>query len=334
MNRRIIISLIIAAALLGGTAVALAMEKKVKVVFSDRPEEIQISGYYETLSEALASKGYNLKKLKSEYRPSVPWNQSLKDEMKVLLTCHCEVTMIENGQVKGKFKTTASTVDQFLQTKQIQLTKYDKVWPAANQKIKNNMTIYLDRAEKKVKKEVKTIPYQIKKIKDPTLPYGEEEVKIKGKEGKEVYQVTTLYKKNQPIVENGKPVVTKKLVKKVEAVDKVVKIGINKKIKPDMQTAADEKGCRQMKAEVTAYTYYPGENITYSGEPVRRGAIAVDPKVIPLHSRIYVPGYGWGEALDTGGRIKGNIIDVFMESKREALAWGKPIKTIKVCPPK
>lgn len=51
--------------------------------------------------------------------------------------------------------------------------------------------------------------------------------------------------------------------------------------------------------------------------------IAVDPSVIPLDSKVYVPGYGEAIAADTGGAIKGpNRIDVFISDKQEALNWG------------
>lgn len=61
---------------------------------------------------------------------------------------------------------------------------------------------------------------------------------------------------------------------------------------------------------------------TATGALVRRGIIAVDPKVIPLGQKVYVEGYGSAVALDTGGAIKGNRIDVYMESEEEALNYG------------
>ncbi|WP_409288624.1 LysM peptidoglycan-binding domain-containing protein [Peribacillus sp. SCS-37] len=56
--------------------------------------------------------------------------------------------------------------------------------------------------------------------------------------------------------------------------------------------------------------------------------IAVDPKVIPLGSKVYVEGYGYATAEDTGGAIKGNRIDVFIPEEQNALAWGS--KQVKV----
>jgi 3D (Asp-Asp-Asp) domain-containing protein len=56
--------------------------------------------------------------------------------------------------------------------------------------------------------------------------------------------------------------------------------------------------------------------------------ISVDPKVIKLNTKVYVPGYGYAIAGDTGGAIKGNKIDIFMSSKKDALNWGR--KTVKI----
>ncbi|MFB4475909.1 3D domain-containing protein, partial [Oceanobacillus caeni] len=50
--------------------------------------------------------------------------------------------------------------------------------------------------------------------------------------------------------------------------------------------------------------------------------IAVDPSVIPLGSKVYVDGYGYAVAADTGGSIKGNKIDVHVPTKAEAYKWG------------
>lgn len=54
----------------------------------------------------------------------------------------------------------------------------------------------------------------------------------------------------------------------------------------------------------------PSYGITATGVPVDRGIVAVDPSVIPLGTRIYVPGYGYAVAADTGGGIRGAMIDL------------------------
>ena len=75
----------------------------------------------------------------------------------------------------------------------------------------------------------------------------------------------------------------------------------------------------------TGYTRFdPGCNsTTATGTKATKGAIAVDPRVIPLGTKLYVPGYGIGVASDTGGAIKGNKIDLCFDSVSEALNWGR-----------
>lgn len=89
-----------------------------------------------------------------------------------------------------------------------------------------------------------------------------------------------------------------------------------------------------MSMSATAYTAYCNgcSGITANGTDLRSNpnqkVIAVDPKVIPLGTRVYVEGYGEAIAADTGGAIKGNKIDVFIPTKDEALNWGR--RTVQV----
>jgi 3D (Asp-Asp-Asp) domain-containing protein len=79
----------------------------------------------------------------------------------------------------------------------------------------------------------------------------------------------------------------------------------------------------------TAYTALSaGSSSTASGRRALRGVVAVDPHLIPLGTRLYIPGYGRAVAGDTGGAIYGHRIDLCMNSQREALSFGR--QTIKV----
>lgn len=66
-----------------------------------------------------------------------------------------------------------------------------------------------------------------------------------------------------------------------------------------------------------------GNGITAIGLRARKGIVAVDPRIIPLGTKIYVPGYGEALAADTGGWIKGNRIDLCFESKEECYRFGR-----------
>lgn len=87
-----------------------------------------------------------------------------------------------------------------------------------------------------------------------------------------------------------------------------------------------------MSMEATAYlpTDGDGAGITAMGIPATYGVVAVDPSVIPLGSRVYIPGYGMAIAADTGGAIVGYCIDLCMESYAEAMNFGRRVVTVYV----
>lgn len=87
----------------------------------------------------------------------------------------------------------------------------------------------------------------------------------------------------------------------------------------------------KLRVESTAYAPGCGDSgRTATGTRPAWGTFAVDPRVIPLGSKIYVPGYGWGVARDTGGAIKGRKLDVWLPSCARAIRWGRRSVTITV----
>ncbi|CJW08604.1 Cell wall-binding protein yocH precursor [Streptococcus pneumoniae] len=112
--------------------------------------------------------------------------------------------------------------------------------------------------------------------------------------------------------------------------------------KPAVKAAetSTPSGGRELTVVATAYTAHPSENGgTYGGRVLtamghdltanpNMKMIAVDPKVIPLGSKVWVEGYGEAIAGDTGGAIKGNRIDILLGSDSAAQKWGR--KTVKV----
>ena len=87
---------------------------------------------------------------------------------------------------------------------------------------------------------------------------------------------------------------------------------------------------RSLTVMATAYSL-PGR--TASGRPVGWGAVAVDPSVIPMGSRLSIPGYGLGVAADTGSAIRGAKIDLWFPTVAEARAWGAQVVTITIFSP-
>lgn len=99
-------------------------------------------------------------------------------------------------------------------------------------------------------------------------------------------------------------------------------------------TKANAPAYKEITVTATAYTASCKgcSGITYTGINLKKNpnakVISVDPKVIPLGSKVYVPGYGEAIAGDKGSSVKGNKIDVFIPNKQRALQWGS--KTLKV----
>jgi 3D (Asp-Asp-Asp) domain-containing protein len=83
----------------------------------------------------------------------------------------------------------------------------------------------------------------------------------------------------------------------------------------------------RLKVDAVAY-HLPGS--TALGVPVRKGVVAVDPKLIPLGTKLHVPGYGPGLAADVGYAIKGRIIDLWFPTTARAREWGRRTVTITI----
>ncbi|MCK1991025.1 LysM peptidoglycan-binding domain-containing protein [Peribacillus muralis] len=101
------------------------------------------------------------------------------------------------------------------------------------------------------------------------------------------------------------------------------------------QESNDQAGVeKELTARATAYTAdcQGCSGTTATGVDLKANpdakVIAVDPSVIPLGSKVYVEGYGYATAADTGSAIKGNRVDIFVPNEQDANNWG--VKNVKV----
>ena len=142
---------------------------------------------------------------------------------------------------------------------------------------------------------------------------GESKVVTEGINGKDkvTYEITYI-----DGVESERKEVSRETV--TAAVDKVIANGT--------KISFDGKSYSR-KLVVKAYSYTGGGR-TAMGTKARVGEIAVDPRVIPLGSKVYIEGVGARIAEDTGGNIKGNTIDIYMNSVSACRKWGVRTVTI------
>ena len=123
----------------------------------------------------------------------------------------------------------------------------------------------------------------------------------------------------------------------IEMVPQITEVGtrgrpINNRLFLDTPRAHGFTYSRSFVAQATAYdpSIAPGRTpITATGQVARRGIVATDPRVIPMGTRMYITSvdgtwsYGFAVAGDTGGAIRGYIVDLFMCSRAEAIQFGR-----------
>ncbi len=199
-----------------------------------------------------------------------------------------------------------------------------------------NQKIVLQTREEQTITGIIVVPFETEEKLIDTLDEGVEEVVQQGVVGKKQVITKVIYLSGE---ETERYVLEEKEIQK--PVNKIVHKGTRKEaefvfaMKKEINDIAFSK---EYTMNATAYTAgyestgkRPGDKyygITASGLRVRPGIVAVDPRVIPLGTKLYVEGYGYSLAADTGGAIKGNKIDLFFESVAEARKFGR--KNIKV----
>lgn len=187
--------------------------------------------------------------------------------------------------------------------------------------IAREMVIKLDRVTTDRVVETESIDYTTKKIQTNDLYVGQTEVQQEGVKGEKklTYDVTYINGK-----ESDRKLIDEEITK--EPVEKIVRVGI--KIKSSFKKTASTPKTYKKVIAMEASAYSEG-GTTASGLPCRVGVVAVDPRVIPLGTKVYVETadgkyiYGTAIAADTGGAIKGNKIDLCVHTRAEAYRFGR-----------
>ncbi len=300
------------------------------VVINDNGNEIAVKTMKATVREVLEQTGI---KVASEDYISMPFDSKLAriQENKIEIRRAVPVLIKVDGK-ELEVKTYKDTVKEVLNDNAISVDEDDKlVGSRLGDKIVSNMDISVIRVEEKTVTEATPIPFKTITKDNNRLDKGLKNTVREGKEGVRKKTYTVVY-------ENGKQI-AKQLVNDIIAanpLDKIVEVGTVLNYKTSRGDTLRYSKVMNMKA--TSYTASfadtgknpgdPGFGITATGARVRKGIIAVDPRVIPLGTRVYVevpgasPDYGYAVAADVGGAIKGNKIDVYLDSSGAVNAWG------------
>lgn len=209
-----------------------------------------------------------------------------------------------------------STVKEVLNALDINYQGY-KVYPSLDSKATSGMTINLVDEKAELVTKVEEIPYEVQIKNNDNMPRGRRTVITPGQKGQA--RVTSR------VVNVGERQFNREVSKEIIApsVPEVVEVGTGANMLETSRGFVRYKQVRQM--EATAYTLAEGngDGVTSIGIVPYHGIIAVDPRVIPYGTKVYIPGYGFAMAGDCGGAIKGNRIDLFMTSYNQAIQWGR-----------
>lgn len=182
--------------------------------------------------------------------------------------------------------------------------------------LSSNMVIQLSSVMEKKYTITEEIGFTTEVQETDELAFGTEKIVQEGSKGELQITMTERYI-------GGELSSTEETERKVvrEPSNTIIKKGTARKI---TTSTGDFTYAKALNVTATGYTPYdPGcTGITATGVPAKRGIIAVDPKVIPMGTKLYIPGYGNAVAADTGGAIKGNKIDLCYETVAEAYQWG------------
>lgn len=243
---------------------------------------------------------------------SVPPEGFISDGMTLELVHAVDFKVTADGRTV-KCKSLEETVGKALEDAGIKVRKRDIVTPEKNSPLEADMEIVVQRVETEKVTVKEKVPFEVITQHDNTMNEGETKVLIEGEDGKDrvTYEVTYI---------DGREASRKELKRKVlkPVVDEVVANG----------TRILYNGrSYSRKLVVKAYSY-TGGGITAMGTRARVGEIAVDPRIIPLGTNVYIEGVGARRAEDTGGNIKGNTIDIYMDTHAECIRWGVRYVTI------
>lgn len=299
--------------------------KQVQII-KDNEEKI-VWTTAKTVEELLDEQKIQLKE-NDEVEPAL--DQKLKKEEVVHIEIAFPVKLIVANE-KKELWSTSTTVADFLSNEGITLNELDRVEPELDETLQENAVVNVVRVEKVTDVVEEPLDFAVVTKKDARLTKGKEKVVEQGQKG-------LVKKKYEVVLENGKEVSRKLLSEKKvkDKQDKVVAVGtknISRQVSRGAKPAAKGK---ELYVTSTAYTPkcngcsgYTATGLNIAANPNIK-LIAVDPTVIPLGTKVYVDGYGYAIAGDTGSSIKGYKIDVLFPTKSEAYRWGRKKVKIKI----
>lgn len=263
---------------------------------------------------------------------SQPEPEQKKDTFTVHVTADGVTTIVH--------MTGGSTVDDVLKQAGIELDQDDLTSKALTETIEEDTSIQVERVQYREYSKTESIPFKTEVKYTGTLPDGKSKVIQKGKKG----SITRIYR---DMIKDGQVVDTRLVSEsRVEPVNAVKLVGTKPGVpmsKPPFDIPLDSAGQplkykKVITNKATAYTCDRGllDSTTATGIKAQVGVVAVNPKLIPYGSRLYIVSpdgkfvYGYAIAGDTGASVRSNktVVDLYMDTYEECIRFGRRVMNV------
>ncbi len=318
---------------------ATANDESTKIVTVNHAGEItKYQTKASTYEEFFIEQGFDLELIETSARP----NQTLSNlENKVAMAYKIPITLKSNDEEKVYYFLEGITIREILNQTKTDTVEYvyeleDIDFPINEPYILNVKSINREFFTQDVE-----VPFETEIIEDNTMIVGQEEIVQYGVVGSGIQHKEVVYYEKEEIQHNDL-----QLEVVVEPVSEIKRVGTKEANTLNLAGTSIPPALHGHEFELSSVVYEnvltmnasaytagyestgkrPGDRgygITASGAVARPGTVAVDPRVIPLGTKLYVEGYGLAIAADTGGAIKGHKIDLFYENLSDALQFGR-----------
>ena len=307
---------------------AASASAPLNVLFTASGRESFVSTSVRTVEAFLAERGIRISA--GDY-VSADVKEPLTPGMHVAYRPAIPVVLVDGG-LKQTVRTSAATVGDMLAQQHLIIRPRDQVFPAQSAYVVANEVIRVDRVDAWTAHVEQRVAPHVQERFDARLPAGTTKTVSRGSAGVRVATVAYERRNDSPlskrvlgyqVIQAPRPRIVVHGSKPYSALSDIAAQGF---------AGALHFAGAALHVIATAYTSscYGCSGFTASGARAGLGIIAVDPRVIPLGTHLFIPGYGRAVAGDTGGAIVGNRVDLGFESVASALRFGSREVTVYV----
>jgi 3D (Asp-Asp-Asp) domain-containing protein len=253
----------------------------------------------------------------------------LYDGETVVYRAAVPVTVVVDG-IPRTLRSAAANVADLLHQQAVAFDRHDRISPAPAGALENDTVVTVDHVDSWTETVRKKLAAKVVKRWAFTLPVGKTKVVDPGAPG--IAETAYMVTRSSDRKALRRTALVSRVLRAPRA--RIVAEGIGEFALSGLAEQGVRGTLRLASAAIsmvaTAYTASCSgcSGTTASGRPAGHGIVAVDPRVIPLGTRMYIPGYGHAVAGDTGGAIRGNRIDLGFNSNAQAFAFGRRPVTV------